>query len=166
MSGTWTTTRVAVPSGDAALAAAPSGGGEVFASANASLDAEGNYTLFFIGDDTMPGPGSGPSVLVVSDDLSAPEGGNAKVRFINAVPGGQSVSISDSSGRGFAAGLDFGFASAFYSVDPMLNSFSISAGGEELMAIDVPLTGGLLYTVVFISEADGVGTLVVSEAAE
>jgi hypothetical protein len=166
MPGTWTTTRVAVASGDTALAVVPSGGGEVFASANASLEAEGNYTLFFIGNDTMPGPGSGPSVLVVEDDLSAPDGANAKVRFVHAVSGGESVSISAPSGRGYAAGLDFGFASAFYSVAPSSNSFTVSAGGEELATVDLPLTGGLLYTVVFVAEADGVGTLVVSESAE
>ena len=166
MPGTWTTTRVAVPSGDASLSAAPSGGGEAFASASATLDPEGNYTLFFIGDDTTPGPGTGPGVLVVADDLGAPEGENAKVRFVHAVPGGESVSISDPSGRGYAAGLEFGAASAFYSVDPASNAFTVSAGGEELTSIEVPLTGGLLFTVVFVAEADGVGTLVVSEGAE
>ena len=164
--GTWTTSRVAVASGEHTFSAGPSGGGEEFASATATLAENGNYTLVFIGDDTQPGAGSGPAVVVLEDDLSAPEGDTASVRFVHGVPGTGSVSLSDGAGRGYAAGLGFGDASGYYDIAPTDNTFAVAAGGEEVASFDVPLTAGLVFTVILVGEADGVGSVVVSEGLE
>ena len=164
--GTWTTSRVDISSGEHTFSAGPSGGGAEFASATATLAEEGNYTLVFIGDDTQPGAGSGPAVVVLEDDLSAPEGDTASVRFVHGVPGTGSVSLSDGAGRGYAAGLEFGDASGYYDIAPADNSFAVASGGEEVASFDVPLTSGLVFTVILVGEADGVGALAVSEGSE
>lgn len=165
-SGTWTANRITVPAGPHAITAVPSGGGETFAAADVELEGEGNYTLFFIGDQTAGTPAAMPMVVLASDDLTAPEGDNAHVRFVHAVPGGEDVAISDPAGRGYAAGVSFGATSDFYPVAVSSNTFDVAVGGSVVASVDVPLTAGLLYTVIFVSEGEGIGTLVISEGAE
>jgi hypothetical protein len=165
-SGTWTATRITVPAGPHAITAVPSGGGETFAAADVELDGEGNYTLFFVGDQTAETPAAMPMVVLASDDLSAPEGDNAHVRFVHAVPGAPAVTISSPSGRGYAAGVGFGAVSGFYPIAVGDNMFDIAAGGSVIASVEVPLTAGLLTTVIFVAEGEGIGTIVVSEGAE
>ncbi len=165
-SGTWTSTRITVPAGPHAITVGPSGGGEAFAAADVELEGEGNYTLFFIGDNTANTTAAAPMVVLASDDLTAPEGDTAHVRFVHAVPGGAEVAISSPSGRGYAAGVGFGGASDFYPVAVTDNSFDVAIAGSVVASAEVPLTAGLLTTIIFVAEGEGIGTLVVSEGAE
>ena len=164
-SGQWDVERISVPAGSHTLTFAPSGGGEAFATADVELAADGSYTAFFIGDHTSVIRAEMPQVLLAEDDLSPADSGQAKVRFVHALPGGPSVSFSDGAGRGYAAGLGYGSASSWYAVGPAANTVEIAAEGETIATLSVPVTAGMLTTVVCVPEGDGVGALFINEPA-
>ena len=161
-SGTWTT-RMDVPAGEHTLTFSPSGGGAAFATADVDLDADGNYTVFFVGDNTSAIRAEMPRAIVATDDMAAPTSGRARVRFVHAAVGGPAATFSDGSGRGYAAGLAYGAVSSWYDVAGDARTVEIAADGATLATLQAPVTGGMNLTVVVVNEGDGLGALFINE---
>lgn len=155
--------RMAAPAGEHALAFRPSGGGEAFATVDASFDSEGAYTVVFAGDPTSVIRAEMPTAFVVADDLTAPAADQARVRFIHAATGVGEVSLSDGAGRGYAAGLGYGSASAWYDVAAGSNTVEIAAGGEVVATLTAPFTAGMITTVVIGADGEGVAATFINE---
>ncbi|MRX48710.1 DUF4397 domain-containing protein [Pedobacter puniceum] len=98
-----------------------------YASGRFDVDNGSSYTAFLAGD------GQQARVKFYKDDLSAPAGGQAKVRFVHlsdAAPA--NVDIRRSSGANLAANLAKDNASNFMNIEPGILSLQVySAGGTQ-----------------------------------
>lgn len=63
-------------------------GEATLSSSHVQFDAFNSYTFFLVGQN------SGLGMITVTDDLTAPAAGKAKVRFVNASPNASSVSLN------------------------------------------------------------------------
>ena len=129
------------------------------------MEVDGAYTVVFAGLGDSRIRAQMPQAIVVTDDLAAPGDGEARLRFVHAVPGDTSLSFGDGSGRGYAAGMQYTGVSAWYDLVPGNDTVEISAGGEAVATIAVPLAAGRLFTVVVAPDGDGVRGIVINEVA-
>lgn len=163
--GNWNPERLTVPAGPHTVNVAPAGTMDAVLSADVELAADGNYTVVVVGDASSVVRDTMPAAIVLDDTTDAPGAGQAKVRFVHAVPGGPAVNISNAEGRGFAAGVGFMGASDYYTVDAMQQEIVVSAGGETLLSAPVGFAEGRLFTIIVAPEGEGVGAIVVNEGA-
>ena len=98
-----------------------------------------------------------PSVLLVEDDLAAPSGGNAKIRFVNAA-GGEcwnntcvTTFMMGTTNLGTAVWGTFGDAfTSFVEVAPgSLSIETLDGDGASYFTGTVDVTAGGIYTIVF-----------------
>lgn len=66
---------------------AKNAGENTLVSSTAQFDANGNYTVFMVGQSAALG------LVTVADDLTAPAAGKAKIRFVNASPSATSAAL-------------------------------------------------------------------------
>lgn len=157
--------RLEAPAGDHSLSFRPAGGGEAFAAVDTTFESEGSYTVIFAGDDTSRIRQQMPTAFTFEDDLSAPPAGQARVRFFHGVPTAGPVSLSDSAGRGYVAGLAYGAMSGWYDVAPSGAQLSISADGATVATVTAPLTPDMLTTVLIVSEGGAITAKFLNEPA-
>lgn len=122
-----------------------SGSAAVYASANADLVSDRNYSFYLAGE------GESTTIVTTEDDLSAPSSGKAKVRFIHlSTAAASSVDIRLLGGAQLVAGLGFRSSTTFQEMDPGVKVFHVFAAGESTGAIDLEiaaLEAGKIYTV-------------------
>ena len=97
------------------------------------------YSVFYIDGST----------IAYQDDLTAPQSGKAKVRFINLDEGLTSTTdFSVSGGTKVASALSQFAASDYYQVDPG-TTFSANTTGDTTSLISIPTTiqAGHIYTI-------------------
>jgi hypothetical protein len=90
----------------------------------------------------------------VSDDLSAPEAGKAKVRVIHAAPGVSKVDIYPAgSKKAILDGIAFKDATSYKDVDPVVTEIDVRTEGNKESAVtihNVTLQPGKLYTLLLM----------------
>lgn len=160
--GTWTPQPVTVEAGAQTFTIAPSGGGQAFATVEADLAADSDYSLFFIGDHTSQVRALAPRAVAIADGAFAPASGMGAVRFVHAVPGAQAASFTDDAGRGYALGVAYAAASTWYEAGTDA-TFEVAVGGEIIATLDPPLAANTLTTVVVVPEGEGVGAIYITE---
>lgn len=163
--GNWNPERLTVPAGPHTINVAPTGTTDAVVSADVELAADGNYTVVVVGDASSVMRDTMPTAIVLDDTTDAPAAGQAKVRFVHGVAGGPAVNIATAEGRGFAAGVEYMGASAFYAVDAAQQEIVVSAGGDTLLSAPVGFAEGRLYTIIVSPSGEGVGAIVVNEGA-
>lgn len=124
--------------------------------------ANGRYYTFIVTDtigrlkpDVLNGtnPG-GPQFLVLTDNVSAPSAGQAKVRFYNLAPGAPSVYVTTAAGTQLATFTNVayrGTSSTFSNVSAGLRNIEVRTTGTSGTVIaslsNVDLKEGKIYTV-------------------
>jgi len=129
--------------GDHSAQFVTSGSSTVNAQFNLSLQAGQYYSAYYTG-----GAG-GSNYFFAQDDLSAPQSGKAKVRFIHlASVVTSSVDFGLSSGNKLATNLAYRAASAYYTVDANTN-FSLYLAGSTTAVLTIPaaVQAGKIYTI-------------------
>ncbi|MFD0749544.1 DUF4397 domain-containing protein [Mucilaginibacter calamicampi] len=112
---------------------------DVYGSGTTSLT-PGKYYNAFLSDDK--------NVTVYENDLTPPQSGKARIRFINLSSGvGSNADFGIAGGAKIVSGLTYRSASAYQDVDPT-SGYSLYTGGSSsvLLAIPVTLTVGGIYT--------------------
>ncbi len=105
----------------------------------------GYYTVFYTDDNTA---------TTYQDDRTAPQSGNARVRFINVSSALTSnVDFANSTGSKIVSGLAYKAASAYNDVSSS-STFTLSASGSATVLLNIAssLQAGHIYT-IFISGA-------------
>lgn len=74
--------------GDQDVVIKSTSGEATLSSSHVQFDAYGSYTFFLVGQNSSLG------LITVTDDLTAPAAGKAKIRFVNASPNAASASLS------------------------------------------------------------------------
>jgi hypothetical protein len=74
--------------GDQDVVIKSASGEATLSSSHVQFDAYGSYTFFLVGQNSSLG------LIAVTDDLTAPAAGKAKIRFVNASPNATSVSLA------------------------------------------------------------------------
>ena len=134
--------------------------GTTIISRTPTLTANQNYSVFLGGLDNAS------TFLCVSDDLTAPTSGNAKIRLVNL--SSDNLSVRAQAGNTvFASGISSLSASAFSNIPVTGSSTTISAGDSTNFytikdAMAQPLIAGKIYTVIYTGTAAGTGSLAVS----
>ncbi|MGN6569204.1 MAG: DUF4397 domain-containing protein [Flavipsychrobacter sp.] len=121
--------------------------------ATANFTAGSHYSVFAGGIITSP------TIVVTTDDLTAPPSGNAKIRFINL----SNDSLSETANLGttaFATGITTQSYSSFTNV--AAGTYTIKAGDPANISTVVSATqqvdAGKIYTVVLTGTLSGSGT--------
>lgn len=74
--------------GDQDIVVKSASGDATLSSSHVQIDALNNYTFFLVGQNSNLG------MLTVTDDVTAPAAGKAKIRFVNASPNAASANLS------------------------------------------------------------------------
>ena len=120
-----------------------------------SYTANSHYSVFIGGLVT------GPSAVVLSDDLSAPASGKAKIRFVNL--SNDALSVTANAGTiAFATGINAQTSSSFTEIAS--GAYSIKAGDPANISTVVTLgtsttqlSSGKIYTVMLTGTLTGTG---------
>jgi len=110
---------------------------------NVTLQSGVFYSAFVI--DVLPSP----NILVVQDDLTAPETGKAKIRFINLSPDAPALDLAvEGTSAALVTGKAYKEASAFISIDPSA-SYNFQIKESNNITATLPATkieAGKIYT--------------------
>ncbi|WP_133576910.1 DUF4397 domain-containing protein [Pedobacter metabolipauper] len=108
------------------------------------IDISSNLTLFYFNNAT-----SGHSAGLIPDDMTAPDAGKAKVRFVhlNNFLGTTNLSASISGGAQLFTGLGFAVVSPYYSVDPGTKFTLAAAGVTNAPEVNSGIVAGKIYTI-------------------
>lgn len=121
---------------------------------------------------SLVGVGTQPEIgfVALTDDLSPPEVGQARVRFAHVSSDAPALDVRRTGGTELAADLAFGSASAYVPLQGGFESFAIrysESGQAALDVSDVWLKPGNVYTVFVMGlEADDTLEAVVARDAE
>lgn len=122
-------------------------------SATANFAAGAHYSVFAGGIITSP------SIVITTDDLSAPPSGMAKIRFINL----SNDSLSETANLGttaFATGITSQSSSSFTNV--AAGSYTIKAGDpaniSTVVSVAQQIDASKIYTVILTGTLSGSGT--------
>jgi hypothetical protein len=125
---------------------------------NVSLSSGQNYSAFAVGSGSV-----GYNLLLLNDDLSNPASGNARVRFLHAVPGAPNVTIS--------TGGSAVFTDVEYKEDNTIEVPSgsyvfdvteASSGTPLLSTGSVNFDPGKVYTVIAYPSGGGIGVKLIT----
>lgn len=113
-----------------------------YISTNIELENEKNYSFF------VAGKANETSYLLIQDDLTAPNSGKAKIRFINLSPDAPSLNFQLNANTLFGT-IAFKTYSDFTSIDPgdCIISISNAANGTSLSEQNLNIEAGKIYTV-------------------
>ena len=161
--GTFNADRLTVPAGAHTLTVTPHGTMDAVVTADVSLDASEAYTVIVIGDASSSIRATMPTALVLTNDVPTPDAGQARVRFVHAVPGGPAVNIGTEAGRGFATGVNYTDVSNAYAIAAGQHTINVTAGDASVLSAPVGFAEGRLYTIIVRPDADGVGATVINE---
>jgi hypothetical protein len=110
-----------------------------------------HYTVFLVGS------GSDARIKQYEDDLSSPDSGKAKVKFIHLSDGAPSViKIKNASGDNIVENLSLNIESGYKTIDPGTFSFSVygTASGNLIKNFTIPsIEAGRIYTVYIAGES-------------
>lgn len=115
-------------------------------SVSADLQANANYSLFAIDSYNKL------NALFLSDDLSSPSNGKAKIRFVQLSPDTKVIDIKNTiNGVNMFGAMNFKDASGFISVDPGVYDLAVRCDRTiDTVTYNVPtvvLSSGKIYTV-------------------
>jgi molybdopterin-binding protein len=130
-------------SGTKVLAFVDAATSELTVAVNGNLAINESYSIFLYKNlDKVP------SVLGIGDNLTAPNAGKAKVRFIH-LNGflNNSVSIKTSEGTELASAIGFARSSDYYQVDPGTKFIAAGTGVTTNPEINPGILAGKIYTV-------------------
>jgi len=117
------------------------------------LTAGKHYTVIALADK------SGKTSLdSVSDDLTPPDAGQAKVRVINLAPGMENVDLYAGQSSPFISGAGFEHATDYKSLNPVEARLAVRHGMSKRDAVpvkDLSLEAGKLYTVLVFQDSKG-----------
>lgn len=122
--------------------------------ANVPVTANANLSVFAV--DSV----SKISAIVLTDDLTAPAGGKAHVRFVHLSPDAPAVDVAVTGGPILFANQSFKGFTAFTPVDAGTYDLEVRAAGTGNVVLSVPgvaLTAGRIYTVWARGFAGGSG---------
>ncbi len=104
-----------------------------------------------------------PTVVTISDDLTPPQAGTARVRVLPAASSAPTVDISAEGGPAVASGAAFGRPTGYSTVPAGDWTLSTTAEGADATTTQVSLTGGGVYTLLVLEANQG---LVVSAVVD
>ncbi|MGK5741938.1 DUF4397 domain-containing protein [Micromonospora sp. URMC 103] len=95
---------------------------------------------------------------VLHDDLSAPAGGRAKVRVVQASVRAPVLDVAAADGPTIADGVHFATTTDYQLVDPGRWRLRLSATGGPTTQAEVRLAGGAVYSLLVLDGKDGLTT--------
>lgn len=117
------------------------------ASTGANLSGKGNYSVFVCGLSTT----NSVNAILVSDELSSPSSGKAKVRFVNTVAASPNVNLVSNSTTLFSS-VAYKTASSFMEIAPgayTLNAVSTALTTLTVATVNQTFESGKIYTIYF-----------------
>lgn len=112
------------------------------------------------------GTADAPRLAVLSDDLTPPEPGTARVRLLSAFEGAESVTVEAVDGPTIAEDAVLGQATDYATVPAGSWTLQLESSTAGATLQQVPVSSGSVYTVVALDAANGGVTLeVVTDAA-
>ncbi len=159
VSGPSTTGTPAATSSPAATGS-PSGAGTPAATGSPSGGISGSATLTAGQAYSVVAVGTGSSVqtLALSDDLSAPPSGQAKVRFVHASPDAPAVDVAVSGGQTLFSNVAYKNASNYATVGAGTVSLEVRPTGSTNAVLTIPnvnLNSGTVYTIYAVGLVKG-----------
>lgn len=107
-----------------------------------SLEKDKYYSVFITGENTAL------STVVTEDDLTLPESGKAKIRFLNLSPDGGTLSLAIKDGATLFPGQNYKAVSPFISMDPASVMLQLkNADGSVAFEANGDIVAGKIYTV-------------------
>jgi hypothetical protein len=103
------------------------------------------------------GPRAQLAVSVLSDDLTPPPAGQARVRVVQGAEQAGDVAVTW-NGAPVADGVRFGTATAYYDVPAGKGTFEVSPASGAAVPVDLDLAGGGIYSAILVQKAGGLGT--------
>ncbi|MET7752963.1 DUF4397 domain-containing protein [Micromonospora sp. NPDC005367] len=92
---------------------------------------------------------------VLHDDLSAPEGGRAKVRVVQASVRAPVLDVAVADGPTIADGVQFATTTDYQLVEPGRWRLRLSGSGGPTTQSEVRLAGGTVYSLLVLDAKDG-----------
>ncbi|MEV1330094.1 DUF4397 domain-containing protein [Micromonospora costi] len=92
---------------------------------------------------------------VLHDDLSAPDGGRAKVRVVQASVRAPVLDVAAADGPTIANGVHFATTTDYHLVEPGRWRLRLSGSGGPTTQAEVRLTGGAVYSLLVLDAKDG-----------
>ncbi|RKN34903.1 DUF4397 domain-containing protein [Micromonospora musae] len=92
---------------------------------------------------------------VLQDDLSAPEGGRAKVRVVQASVRAPVLDVAVADGPAIANGVHFATTTDYQLVEPGQWRLRLSGSGGPTTQAEVRLTGGAVYSLLVLDAKEG-----------
>ncbi len=124
-------------------------------SLKADLSAGKNYLV------SVVGPASAVQAKLITDDLSAPAKGKARVRVLHGATGGPNVDVSVDGATKLFSDVAFGTATPYAEVDATKYDLSVRESGKtvQLVGKRVALQEGGVYSIVAVANPDKSVTL-------
>ncbi|HOR00192.1 MAG TPA: DUF4397 domain-containing protein [Anaerolineae bacterium] len=151
-----TMTATAAMTGTAATQAAPSGGGggAVVGGAipgSTTVVAGQAYSLVIVGTP------ANVQTLTLTDNLSAPPSGQAKVRFVHASPDAPAVDVKVAGGATLFSNIAFKSASDYATVAAGTATLQVTQAGSNNVVLTLPvnLNAGTVYTIYAVGLSSG-----------
>ncbi|MEV4197641.1 DUF4397 domain-containing protein [Micromonospora globbae] len=92
---------------------------------------------------------------VLHDDLSAPDGGRAKVRVVQASVRAPVLDVACADGPTLATGVQFATTTDYRLVEPGTWRLRLSPGGGRATEAEIRLSGGAVYSLLVLDAEDG-----------
>jgi hypothetical protein len=149
---------VDLPAGAHAVAVVPAGADADAAVIDASLDLQGStaYTVMAVGRLAEIAP------LVLVDDLTAPMGSDARVRFVHTAADAPAVDVAVVDGPTLFSNMAFKDASQYLTAPAGTVDLAVRVAGTDTTVLTVPgvtLDAGKVYTIAAVGLASGQPTL-------
>jgi hypothetical protein len=103
------------------------------------------------------GPRAQLAVSVLSDDLTPPAAGHARIRVVQGAEQAGDVAVAW-SGAQVARGVRFGSATTYFDVPAGKGAFRVTPASGPPVPVDLDLAGGGIYSAIVVQKADGLGT--------
>jgi len=100
-----------------------------------------------------------PTLQIISDDITPPSVGKAKVRVIHASPDAGEIDLhATGKDRALFDGLNFQTTASYTEVDPMIVTLEVRPEGRKTALLMVPnakFEAGKIYTIIVTGKAKG-----------
>lgn len=137
-----------LPAGSYAVAVRPLGAAATSAPVlTQTLQAKAGdaYTIAGLGDSTAP------RLSAITDDLSAPGSGTARVRVLPAAEPGQTTDVTVDGGTKVASGAEFSVPTGYVDVPAGSTTFTATTG-QRSTKDTTTLAGGSVYTLLVLAD--------------
>lgn len=115
-------------------------GEATLATSHTQFDALNSYTFFLVGQNSSLG------LVTVTDDLTSPTAGKAKIRYVNAAPNAPSATLNNNNSVLIAA-QNFRGVAPSTEVSPGAYSLSVVSGNTRSAVVNAAFESGKIYTV-------------------